>query len=826
MAPVPLKEIIIFSSEDSRFPAQNIIKGNKWMTSLKDNSGKAVIEIQLEKASQIHYIDIGYCNVASLGVTVGRSSWPSSRQHVVLLATVILQTPLEARAGKNKTGCRMFNYPEHLNFEYANEKWDRVRINLQQPFVRNKQIGLEFVRIGSARNISGSAQSSSSPAQTAIQGSWKNSAIAKLADANNITSSAMNQLQDKLLRISSTTEEGSSEKSTLSRTAKMVLSSRCGTLNHKRDKLEKIKPTKFVTKTENSARRLGNLTPQPKKTQNTSYLNTEFGSLTPVTTRRARSLGGLCQVPTTNGKLSCSTSRKTNENSRSCPKSPRLLTPNTSLKKTFSKFSPSDSNPTTAKTPDSKNNNFVNSKFGTNTNRNSSFSPQTQKLPRNAVSREVPSTSSSMNGHLNHNPLISESSRINPQKSESSDRNVKTNENTSFSPKTTELSRPTTSKEMHNTFSNIIRTPELGEIDPRKSNSSDSSSMAGSAADDNVLLKGEEILGPNCDSNATTAELPKAEIKRIKRLVQNFFNTFDLEKLDPDKVTLKELRTTFEASHDITLDKDGRRYFRNITVNYLELALTVRQHKQKVSDDAPSSSTNQQTPSIAIQTPTRKRKSKESVTLVHSPIIHEVNSREQGSSPAKIRRVSHETTPRRTIESGGSNAETTSAHCSNQINEVQCPLCMKMFPKSTISTHAALCGEDDLQLIGNDLQTFSNDLQTINDDIEITSVIPAPIQQTFPGETVLDLSDNMRLSEAEKKHWINFTKQPKPYHARMNGELFKNCLLVKCPTCGQLYRSEEIEEHSDECAEKVNSGLEKRGLYYVTKKQKIVNTKR
>ena len=48
---------------------------------------------------------------------------------------------------------------EHLNQEIARQRWDQIRIILQQPYARNKQMGIEHIRLSnkleSAENVQG-----------------------------------------------------------------------------------------------------------------------------------------------------------------------------------------------------------------------------------------------------------------------------------------------------------------------------------------------------------------------------------------------------------------------------------------------------------------------------------------------------------------------------------------------------------------------------------------------------------------------------------------------------------------------------------------------
>lgn len=98
-----------------------------------------------------------------------------------------------------------------------------------------------------------------------------------------------------------------------------------------------------------------------------------------------------------------------------------------------------------------------------------------------------------------------------------------------------------------------------------------------------------------------------------------------------------------------------------MTTSFAELALKVREHKQKKLLESKKND----------KTPERKRKSVEIIS---------VTSRDQ--SPAKLRRISSPDVTEVCIERPSTS------------NRIQCPICMKMFDKAIISDHAALCGDD------------------------------------------------------------------------------------------------------------------------------------
>lgn len=110
---------------------------------------------------------------------MGRSSWPRDHPYVPLVPGVPLMTPAESRAGENRCGVRMFKEgkgqdppqkitpygaegfgaapeaPSRCPPQFAadflepavGQKWDRVRLTCSQPFSRQGQFGLSFLRL-------------------------------------------------------------------------------------------------------------------------------------------------------------------------------------------------------------------------------------------------------------------------------------------------------------------------------------------------------------------------------------------------------------------------------------------------------------------------------------------------------------------------------------------------------------------------------------------------------------------------------------------------------------------------------------------------------
>ncbi|CAB1316351.1 unnamed protein product [Coregonus sp. 'balchen'] len=119
-----------------------------WLCNPQDCSGVLRAELQLERASCFGYIDVGNCGSAFVQIDVGRSSWPHDQPYITLLPTATLMSPAESRQGTGRTGVRMFKKGDFLS-EGFEDSWDRVRVTCTQPFNKQSQFGLSFLRIRS-----------------------------------------------------------------------------------------------------------------------------------------------------------------------------------------------------------------------------------------------------------------------------------------------------------------------------------------------------------------------------------------------------------------------------------------------------------------------------------------------------------------------------------------------------------------------------------------------------------------------------------------------------------------------------------------------------
>ncbi|GAB5577435.1 putative short transient receptor potential channel 2-like protein isoform X1 [Prionailurus iriomotensis] len=157
MAPVKISHIVSFSSQDPKYPVENLLNPDcqkgPWLSCPQDKSGQLKVELQLERAVPIGYIDVGNCGCAFLQIDVGRSSWSLDRPFVTLLPATMLMSLADSKQGKNRSGVRMFKDEDFLAAA-SGEPWDRLRLTCSQPFTRQQSFGLAFLRVCSSLDSS------------------------------------------------------------------------------------------------------------------------------------------------------------------------------------------------------------------------------------------------------------------------------------------------------------------------------------------------------------------------------------------------------------------------------------------------------------------------------------------------------------------------------------------------------------------------------------------------------------------------------------------------------------------------------------------------
>ncbi|XP_064348712.1 protein XNDC1N isoform X1 [Camelus dromedarius] len=157
MAPVKISHVVSFSSQDPKYPVENLLhpesQRGPWLSCPQDKSGQLKVELQLERAVPIGYIDVGNCGCAFLQIDVGRSSWSLDRPFVTLLPATMLMSLADSKQGKNRSGVRMFKDDDFLA-PASGESWDRLRLTCSQPFTRHQSFGLAFLRVCSSLDSS------------------------------------------------------------------------------------------------------------------------------------------------------------------------------------------------------------------------------------------------------------------------------------------------------------------------------------------------------------------------------------------------------------------------------------------------------------------------------------------------------------------------------------------------------------------------------------------------------------------------------------------------------------------------------------------------
>ncbi|XP_054432180.1 protein XNDC1N [Pteronotus mesoamericanus] len=153
MAPVKISHVVSFSSQDPKYPVENLLNSDSqrgpWLSCPRDKSGQLKVELQLERAVPIGYIDVGNCGCAFLQIDVGRSSWSLDTPFVTLLPATMLMSLADSKQGKNRSGVRMFKDDDFLA-PASGESWDRLRLTCSQPFTRHESFGLAFLRVCSS----------------------------------------------------------------------------------------------------------------------------------------------------------------------------------------------------------------------------------------------------------------------------------------------------------------------------------------------------------------------------------------------------------------------------------------------------------------------------------------------------------------------------------------------------------------------------------------------------------------------------------------------------------------------------------------------------
>ncbi|XP_033627810.1 DNA repair protein XRCC1-like [Asterias rubens] len=254
MAPVKLREVIVFSSQDPIHKVENLLhqssQWKRWLCSSGDRSGSIQALFQLEKAAKIGYVDLGNYGSAFVEILVQKSSWSSNR-FVTLIPATILMSPMECKSGQNKCGVKMFT-KANLTEESLADEWDRIKVVCSQPYKKDSQFGLAFIRLRSLEDKKDQDQTvSPGPTMTklhhksgntptmnnksprgrmVLSPSWKTNSsfqrqVMTATNSEKYSDGETAELKNRLLKMASTADSGSDKSNSLSRSAQMVLAS-------------------------------------------------------------------------------------------------------------------------------------------------------------------------------------------------------------------------------------------------------------------------------------------------------------------------------------------------------------------------------------------------------------------------------------------------------------------------------------------------------------------------------------------------------------------------------------------------------------------------
>ncbi|XP_060083900.1 uncharacterized protein LOC132563156 [Ylistrum balloti] len=226
MAPISLKYVVSFTSQDNSHPVQNLTNNTgfkKWLSNPKDKTGQIEAVFQLEQSCKILYIDIGLIWCAMLEIQVGRSDWPVGQEYQTLLHTASIMTPGDCRDSNNTVRTRMFG-TEHFNEVVAKEMWDRMRVICRQPWRKDIQFGVSFIRVKTNSTVTTGPGKQEKDKETATQRTAKS--IQKHFFGKKPTDGNQDQLVSRLLKIAGSSEDGTEKTESLSRTAKLVIAAK------------------------------------------------------------------------------------------------------------------------------------------------------------------------------------------------------------------------------------------------------------------------------------------------------------------------------------------------------------------------------------------------------------------------------------------------------------------------------------------------------------------------------------------------------------------------------------------------------------------------
>eukprot|EP00117_Sycon_ciliatum_P012256 scpid46339/ scgid13394/ DNA repair protein XRCC1; X-ray repair cross-complementing protein 1 len=148
MPVIRVSKVLRCSSEDPVFSSKNLLlteRYRKFVCHQSNQADRIEVDLQLASPSQITNIDLGNNGSAFISMLVGRSGSANEKEFVGLLPETMLQTPIDARAGRHKASVRLFRC-DSLSPSSRDQYWDLVRIILRQPYKTRDPFGLSFLK--------------------------------------------------------------------------------------------------------------------------------------------------------------------------------------------------------------------------------------------------------------------------------------------------------------------------------------------------------------------------------------------------------------------------------------------------------------------------------------------------------------------------------------------------------------------------------------------------------------------------------------------------------------------------------------------------------
>ncbi|KAK7476599.1 hypothetical protein BaRGS_00032145 [Batillaria attramentaria] len=233
MAPIKLKYVVSFTSQDNSHKVANLLEdgSRRWLSDPQDRSGQVEAVFQLEKACHLAYIDIGVIWCASIEVRVGKSDWPQGQRYSTLVPTQVVMTHNDSCVGRGTMRTCMFS-KSVFTPEGRDGMWDRVQIICRQPWRKDVQLGLSFLRIRSTDGLSSTVSQTAAQTNTVDENGERKSVkdiqrhfFGKTVSAEEEKDSV---LMERLQKLAGSSEGGSGHEKALPRMAHMVLAA-----NHK-----------------------------------------------------------------------------------------------------------------------------------------------------------------------------------------------------------------------------------------------------------------------------------------------------------------------------------------------------------------------------------------------------------------------------------------------------------------------------------------------------------------------------------------------------------------------------------------------------------------